>query len=234
MVRPRNPLNIGAAARAMANFGFDDLAVVDPHEPIWRETTSAVGAEALVRKAKVFKTLEDAVGDCHLVLGTTAVRGRKMHRPVVRLPDIKSYLEKFGIGKAARVAVVFGPEKTGLSEKYLELCNACLTIPTSAATPSMNLSHSVAVCCYELSQKNFGFPSSDVSLASSTDRERLVKNALELFDAAGYMRLELPDQKLKNIRQSIVRWNLRSSDVRWLHGIFRYLLRRVKYEKIHS
>ncbi len=210
----------------MANFGFDDLVAVDPYEPVWLETVSAVGAEALVRKAKAVKTLEEAVGDCQLVLGTTSVRSRKLNRSVIRLPDLQEYLEASGIQDMSRIAIVFGPEKTGLSEKYLDLCSAFVTIPTTRATPSMNLSHSVAVCCYELSKLDFGFPSGGMPMATAENRERLVKHALELFDAAGYLSGESAAQKTKRIRQSLIQWNLRSNDVRWLHGLVRHLLRK--------
>ena len=72
LVRPRNPLNIGAAARAMANFGLQDLMVVAPYEPVWQEVRSAVGAEEVVKSARAVERLEEAIGDANLVVGTTA------------------------------------------------------------------------------------------------------------------------------------------------------------------
>lgn len=231
LVRPRNPVNIGAAARAMANFGFEDMVVVNPYEPVWRETKSAVGADAVVSKARAVNTLEEAVRDCQLVLGTTAVRTRRLKRTVVRLPELASFLDKSGAQDTSRIALLFGPEKTGLSEEYLEQCNAFVTIPTTSATPSMNLSHSVAVCCYELSKKDFGFPSKDVPLATVENRELLAKHALRLFDAAGYLSQEQPSQKMKRIRQSLIQWNLHRTDVRWLLGMIRNLTRRLNTEK---
>lgn len=234
LVRPRNPLNIGAAARAMANFGFSDLAVVDPYPPVWRNTVSAVGAEAIVKNARVAETLEEAAADCELVLGTTAVRGRNLDRPVVRLPDIETFLGKYKAKAPLRVALVFGPEKTGLTEKYLEACNAYVTIPTSKEQPSLNLSHSVALCCYQLSQmaapgkKPLGAPNRDVDLVTAEERERLVKQALQVFDAAGFLSYEPLALKTRRVRRTFLQWNLRSTDVRLLHGIFRFLLRRLK------
>src|SRR5580692_2662002 len=82
LVSPRNPLNIGAAARAMANFGFARLAVVAPYEPHWREANSAVGAEDLLQSARVNESLPDAVADCTLVVGTGSLEHRKPDQPV--------------------------------------------------------------------------------------------------------------------------------------------------------
>src|ERR1051326_5259052 len=101
LVRPRNPLNIGAAARAMANFGFSDLVVVKPYAPAWRETVSAVGAEKLVLEAKAVNSLDEAVGDCSWVFGTTTARRRNLRRPLVRLPDLPDFLKKKKGGRAA-------------------------------------------------------------------------------------------------------------------------------------
>lgn len=228
LVRPRNPLNIGAAARAMANFGFEDLVVVDPYEPIWRETVSAVGAEDLVLNARAVKTLREAVGDCQLVLGTTAVRERQMKRTVVRLPDLKNYLRKQAGGKRLKIAVLFGPEKTGLGKQDLEHCSAALTIPTSPKQPSMNLSHAVALCCYEFSRENMDAGPMNSGLATSDECERLLKQVLELFDAAGYLSGDSPQQKAQKIRRSFLQWKLQSTDVRWLHGILRALINKLK------
>ena len=194
-------MNIGAAARAMANFGCDDLVVVDPYEPVWRETLSAVGAEAVVLKARSVRTPEEAVGDCQVVLGTTANRTRRPDRPVVRLPDLGAFLDEHGVKGSRRIALLFGSEKTGLSAKVLDLCSACLTIPTSAGTPSMNLSHAVAVCCYELAEKHTGGPVREASMATADSREQLVRHVLELFDAAGYLSHESPARKTQMIRR---------------------------------
>jgi tRNA/rRNA methyltransferase len=228
LVRPRNPLNIGAAARAMANFGFEELVAVEPYEEAWRQTVSAVGAEDVVLKARAVKKLGEAIGDCQLVLGTTTVRGRQLGRPVVRLPDLSAFLKKRAGGKGLKVALLFGSEKTGLTEQSLEHCNACVTIPTDPATPSMNLSHAVAVCCYELGARPPAFPFKAGTPVSVEKRERLVKHALELFDAAGYLSLEPPARRLQMVRQSFLLKDLRAADVRLLHGVIRYMIEKMK------
>src|SRR5687767_171395 len=131
LVRPRDPNNIGACARAMANFGLSDLWVVSPHPPVWREAKSAVGAEGLLQKAVVAPDLSAAVADCGTVWGATSLKGRKVRLPVLELPAIRR--------PSGKTAILFGPEKTGLTAEHLAFCSAALTIPTAAACPSMNL-----------------------------------------------------------------------------------------------
>src|SRR5215469_14739527 len=94
LVRPRNPLNIGAAARAMANFGFRDLVVVAPHPPVWQETRSAVGAEEVILSARVEDDLRRAVADATLVLGTTAGSRRSLDRSLIPLNGLPEWLQK--------------------------------------------------------------------------------------------------------------------------------------------
>lgn len=151
LVRPRNPLNIGAAARAMANFGFRDLMVVEPHEPVWKEAKSAVGAEAVLASARAVATLAEAVADRTLVAGATSGRRRALATsfggeflPLSDLPGRAS--------AARKVALLFGPEKTGLTNEHLSFCHLLVRISTTAECPSMNLAQAVAVCCYELSR----------------------------------------------------------------------------------
>ncbi len=155
LVSPRNPLNIGAAARAMANFGFRRLSVVAPFEEHWREAKSAVGAKALLQNAKRVERLAEAVTDCSLVLGTAAVMHRKPEQPVVALPALAPLVGR-EIKRGGRVALVFGPEKRGLTREDLSYCHRLVEIPTDRRQPSMNLGQAVAVCLYELAGRLSG------------------------------------------------------------------------------
>src|SRR5580693_2604239 len=94
LVSTRNPLNIGAAARAMSNFGFSHLRVVNPYEPAYREARSAVGAASVLAKAEEFDSVAEAVADCALVVGTTAVGHRELHHPLRRLEDGAKIIRK--------------------------------------------------------------------------------------------------------------------------------------------
>jgi tRNA/rRNA methyltransferase len=138
LVRPRNPLNIGAAARAMSNFGARRLRLVNPFAPGFREARSAVGASDLLHQAEEFKTVAEAVSDCALVVGTTAVRNRVLQQPLRRLDEharttIRTQLQTEG------VALLFGSEKIGLTNRDFSHCHWLLNIPTSQKNISMNL-----------------------------------------------------------------------------------------------
>src|SRR5256886_6700041 len=148
LVAPRNPLNIGAATRAMSNFGFFHLRVVNPYELAFREARSAIGAEPLLAQATEFKTVAEAVADCTLVVGTTSVRQRQLQHSARRLDQAASLLSKQLAG--GRVALLFGSEKRGLSNEDLSHCHWLLRIPTREEHRSMNLGQAVAVCLYEL------------------------------------------------------------------------------------
>jgi tRNA C32,U32 (ribose-2'-O)-methylase TrmJ len=168
LVSTRNPLNIGAAARAMSNFGFAHLRVVTPYEPAYREARSAVGAAPVLAKAEEFESVAEAVADCRLVVGTTAIGHRELYHPLRRLEDGAKIIRKLlargptsGLEgprkKGARkrvasnhVALLFGSEKFGLTNEDLSHCHWLLHVPTSAQNISMNLGQAVAVCLYEL------------------------------------------------------------------------------------
>ncbi len=231
LVRSRNPLNIGAAARAMANFGLGDMVVVNPYRKAWRETVSAVGAEKLVLNARLAKSVNEAVADCDFVFGTTTVRDRHWDRPIVKLPDVSSFLKKRRT-PPRKIAVLFGSEKTGLSAEELEPCHAVLTIPTSAQCPSMNLGQAVAVSCYELMRQNKKLGSvrrSAESLpASAGDVERVAMNLEKLFTAINYLYFLSPEVRAKKIRRTLYNWGLRKPDLALIHGLCRYAMKHVQ------
>jgi tRNA/rRNA methyltransferase len=148
LVAPRNPLNIGAAARAMSNFGFSRLRVVNPYEVAFREARSAVGASELLARAEEFSSVADAVADCALVVGTAGVTARQPQQPVRRL-ELAARLIRRALARGP-VALLFGSEKFGLSNEDLSYCHWILHIPTRPEHESMNLGQAVAVCLYEL------------------------------------------------------------------------------------
>lgn len=235
LVRPRNPLNIGAAARAMANFGFSDLVVVKPFAPVWRETTSAPGAEDLVRNARAVSSIDQAIGDCHLVVGTTALRDRRAERPVVALPDLGDHLKNWAKPASTRAAILFGPEKTGLSGPYLDRCHFWLTIPTDAACPSMNLGQSVALCAYEWARIWGTLAARPLPgagpLANQDDLRRLVQHAMDLFEVADYLPFLPRSAQERKIRRLFQRWRVHKQDIQLIHGLFRFLRQGLTGEK---
>jgi len=150
LVRTRNPLNIGAAARVMSNFGFLRLRVVNPYEVAFREARSAVGASALLASAEEFKSMAEAVADCALVVGTTAAGRRELQQSLKRLEEGARLVRKQLA--SSRVALLFGSEKIGLSNEDLSHCHWLMRIPTREKHPSVNLGQAVAICLYELAR----------------------------------------------------------------------------------
>jgi TrmH family RNA methyltransferase len=151
LVGTRNPLNVGAVARAMSNFGAMELRTVRPYEKAWREAKSAVGAGELLARAKEFTNLAEAVADCSLVVGTTAVGNREMKHPLRGLEEGARLIGKRMA--SGRVAVLFGSEKWGLSNEDLSYCHWLMRIPTRVEHRSMNLGQAAAVVMYELGRK---------------------------------------------------------------------------------
>ena len=151
LVSTRNPLNIGAAARAMSNMGFLRLRVVNPYEASFREARSAIGAASLLKSAEEFPSVAEAVADCSLVVGTTAVRHRELQQPLNLLKPGAALIGK-QLRAGRRVALLFGSEKRGLSNDDLSYCHWLLHIPTREEHISMNLGQAVAVCLWELAR----------------------------------------------------------------------------------
>jgi tRNA/rRNA methyltransferase len=227
LVRPRNPLNIGAAARAMANFGFDDLVVVAPYDPVWREARSAVGAGEVLQKARAVDDLSDAIGDCHFVAGTTTGSRRNLDRDPVPLTELTLALQK--LPSQAQAAVLFGSEKTGLLNEHMSFCHLLVRIPTTVECPSMNLGQSVAVFCYEVA-RSAGFPhaapTGRVHLsepAAIQSLEHILDRAARLLDHSGYFKPKGRHAQLLKLRRLLFDLELTNNDVRVLGGVLAQL-----------
>ncbi len=234
LVSPRNPLNIGAAARAMANFGFARLAVVAPYAPHWREARSAVGAPELLQNAQESTTLAEALADCTLVAGTGTLTYRKPEQPVVSLPDLAP-LVRHELERGGRVALVFGPEKHGLTREDLSYCHLLVEIPTDARQPSMNLGQAVAVCLYELAARVF-IPENSSSGATADATAAAPSGTLDLLaglieqtmSAAGYSPRTMQEANRHDLRLLLRRLKLNPLDARRALGLFRRILWRLK------
>jgi TrmH family RNA methyltransferase len=187
LVSTRNPLNIGAAARAMSNFGVSRLRLVNPFDPAFREATSAVGASELLANAEIHTSVAEAVADCTLVVGTTAVRNRDLHHPLRRLEPGGRLIRKHLASNC--VALLFGSEKFGLSNEDLSHCKWLIRIPTVEANISMNLGQAVAICLYELARdtKLVAVPEKP-KLASAGEIERITEVLLEALRDSGYLK----------------------------------------------
>lgn len=235
LVRPRNPLNMGAAARAMANFGLEHLSVVAPFAPHWREARSAVGAPALLENARESTTLAEAVADCTLVAGTGTLTYRKPEQRVVPLPALAPIVAG-ELARGGRVAVVFGAEKHGLTRDDLSHCHLLVEIPTDPRQPSMNLGQAVAVCLYELTARGLppqanpqeNAPGRGVSqAAASGDLELLAGVVEQTMESAGYSPRAMQGANRHDLRLLLRRLSLNQRDIRRILGIFRRILWRL-------
>jgi TrmH family RNA methyltransferase len=227
LVGTRNPLNIGAAARAMSNFGFFHLRVVNPFEPAFREARSAVGASALLSSAEEYRSTAEAVADCVLVVGTTAAGRRDLQHPLRRLEQGAAL-----IGKqlaAGPVALLFGSEKRGLSNEDLSHCHLLLRIPTREAHGSMNLGQAVAVCLYELVRSAEATqPGNEARSASAGALERLTTLLLDALFRSGYLESRSTEFQREKVRRMVRRLELTESDAEIWLGMLRQIIWKLK------
>lgn len=221
---PRNLLNIGAAARAMSNFGCFNLRLVHPYEAAFREARSAVGAGHVLEEAVAFSTLQDAVADCSLVVGTVSKGHRELLHPLRRL-EYGARLIRKELAAGGRVGLLFGSEKYGLSNEDLSLCHWLMHIPTRPAHESMNLGQAVAVCLYELARSPAASrqrPHASKK-AASADLGRISDALLDVLERCGYVNPKtLASTRLK-ISRLVRRMNLDAKDAVVWQGILRQI-----------
>jgi TrmH family RNA methyltransferase len=228
LVSTRNPLNIGAAARAMSNFGFHSLRVVHPYEAGFREARSAVGASALLASAEEHADAASAIAEATLVVGTTAVRHRHLHHTVRRLEEGAKLIRRRL--RSSRVALLFGSEKFGLSNDDLSHCDWLMRIPTEEENISMNLGQAVAVCLYELIReaKIPGAPEK-ASLAAGAEIERITEILGEALRESGFLDRRRVADADQRVRRLVRRLHLPQQDaVMWL-GIFRQIVWKLRH-----
>ncbi len=231
LVRTRNPLNIGAAARAMSNFGALHLGVVTPYEKAFREAVSAVGAAPLLAKAQEHNSVEEAVRDCSLVIGTTAIGHRELQHEVHSLEAAAKQLRKKL--ETGRVAILFGSEKTGLSNHDLSHCHWLLRIPTREEHRSMNLAQAVAIVVYEISRtaKLTAKTRLPRAAADMETVDRINAALLEALHASGYIHRRSDATAEEKLRRMLRRFELSSGDAEVLLGMLRKILWRIKSQK---
>lgn len=193
LVEPQEAGNVGAAARAMKNFGFTDLWITGGREPRTDDVSTwwAVGAIDVVEGARRVETLEEALVDCHLTVATTAVRGRQVYDHLA--PSDVAQLASEQLGAEHRVAIVFGREKWGLTGREVMLCQRTASIPTWPEFPTMNLAQSVAIFCYELG-KGLRARASKADPAPHQLTARLNEQTRQLLDEVGFFGEYNPDR----------------------------------------
>ncbi len=229
LVRARDPNNIGAVARAMYDFGFRDLRLVSEYPVPLERARSAIDASSVIQNTHEFNTVAEAVADCTLVVGTTAVGLRRQEHPLYSLAEAGPLLRANIASPEGRVALLFGSEKTGLSNEELSHCNWLLTIPMHQTAgmrhASMNLGQAVAVCLYELVRSIEALAPQDAGQgAAAADLERLTQLLIDVMAKSGYNRRHPANFDEVLVRRLVRHMGLDSSHALAWTGILRQVL----------
>jgi TrmH family RNA methyltransferase len=225
LVEPREAGNVGAVARAMKNFGFGELWIVGEHPQLlpvagwW-----ASGADDLLASARFAASLGDAIGDAHVTVATTSMRGRTT--PVTFSP--KTLAEKFvSLASDQILALVFGREDKGLTREELVLCQHTAAIPANERFPTMNLAQSACVFCYEIaSRQDAGGPAGwkpALQLPDAATLERLHQRARDLLLEVGFLHENNPDRIYADLRAIVARAELDAREATIVLGIMRQI-----------
>ena len=236
LVRARNPNNIGAAARAMHDFGFRHLRIVSEYAPPLETARSAVDAAKILTSAESFTSVAEAITDCTLVMGTTAVGERILEHPLYALADGANKIREDVVRPEGRVALLFGSEKTGLSNEELSYCHSLLTIPMHEQEemrhPSMNLGQAVAVCLYELVRTEVVYVAKGIRESARVEEvERCVELFREVLEVSGYTRRHPANASEEQVRRLVFRMGLQAADVPVWMGILRQMLWKIRAEE---
>lgn len=220
---PRNPLNIGAAARAMSNLGCSTLRLVNAYDVAFREARSAVGAAHVLTGAREYPSVAEAVADCTLVVGTTAVSGRELLHPLKRLEHGARLIRKRLV--SGPVALLFGSEKFGLSNEDLSHCHWLMRIPSREEHSSMNLGQAVAVCLYELVRdpRTAMVKPEKRRPAAAADVEHFTASLLEVLEQSGYVHDRVEASTEMKVRRLVRRLGLSAHDAEIWLGILRQI-----------
>ncbi|TCM78361.1 RNA methyltransferase [Rhodovulum steppense] len=231
LVRPQMGENIGAAARAMWNFGLTGMRMVDPRDgwPNPRAVALASGAGRLLDHAGVFADTAEALADCDYVYATTS-RARGLTKPVVT-PERAMAEARGMIAQGRRVAVLFGPERAGLENEDIARANAIVEVPANPEFPSLNLAQCVLLTAYEWRREGPGIVAERLEMAGAApatglEVEKLAEHFEERLEAAGFFFPETKAANMKlNLRNMWSRMPLTRADVQTLHGMLRQLMR---------
>lgn len=227
LVEPLEAGNVGAAARAMKNFGFTDLWIVGGKTERTDNVSAwwAVGAIDVVESARRVDTLEEALVDCHLTVATTAVRGRQVYDSLA--PADVARIAEEQLGYEHRIAIVFGREKWGLTGREVMLCQRTASIPTWPEFPTMNLAQSVAIFCYELG-KGLRPPSEPRDLPPHQLLHNLNTQTRALLEQIEFFGNRSPDRMCAELQAMMGRAALTTREASLLLSLVRSLSRRTR------
>ena len=230
LVEPQESGNVGAAARAMKNFGFTDLWIVgdrEKHAVDEKSTWWAMGASDVVDTLTRVTSLEEALADCHLTVATTAVKEREVTEQLTPVEVSSIVAEHFGPDH--RLALVFGREKWGLTGHEISLCQRTASIPTWPEFPTMNLAQSVAVFCYELGKQRRQ-PETPADLPPRELTAALEQHTRELMDEIDFYRVKRPDRICAELQAMAGRAVLTRREASLLLGLVRLVREKLRGE----
>ena len=231
LVGTTHPGNIGATARAMKNMGILDLALVEPKEfPSDVATFRSKAAKDILEKASVHTSLEEAISECELVVGTSA-RGRTVPWPVLNPREAAEEMHKSSLN--GKVAIVFGREDRGLTNEELGLCNFHVHIPSDPEYSSLNLSQAVQILAYEirlsyLQDRHVNKEYWDVELANNEQTERLINHMDELMREVDFYDVKNPRKLLVRVRRFFKRSKIDVMEANIFRGLFATIQKKLK------
>ena len=218
LVEPQHPGNIGAVARAMANFGLKDLAMVKGCGLADESYARSKSGRPILENSKMFETIEEAIAECDIAIGTSGIRPEGDKRWFRAPQDVKKVNEI--ITKRENPALLFGRENHGLYREELALCEATITIPTNSEYPILNLSHAVAIVLYEIKRSEKVKRLKKQKSVSQEEFERLVDRIMELLENSSYPERRLNRSKT-TLRRLVSRGNPNIGEYENLMGIFK-------------
>jgi tRNA/rRNA methyltransferase len=230
LVRPQLGENIGKAARAMLNFGLTDMRIVAPRDgwPNPDAVPSASGANQVLENAKLFDSVEDAIADCTLVFAST-VRDRNMPKPIATPKEAAAQIHE-RIAKHEQAAILFGPERSGLTSDDVAFADTILTVPVNPEFGSLNLAQAVILSAYEFSQAVGETPAYQSAYpdgqASKDELLGLVAHLEDALDGKGFFRSEdRRDSQRRMLHNLMHSAEFSSQEVQTMRGIIKSLAR---------
>ncbi|WP_108651580.1 tRNA (cytosine(32)/uridine(32)-2'-O)-methyltransferase TrmJ [Dongshaea marina] len=226
--------NIGSAARAMKTMGITDLVLVNPVEqPDGKSVALAAGASDILARARTVNSLQEAIADCGLVIGTSA-RSRTLQWPML---DSREAGEK-AAGESAqhKVAFVFGRERTGLTNDELQLCHFHVAIPANPEYSSLNLAMAVQTLCYEVRMATLALEtqeevSQEQEYPLQQDLERFFVHLEQTLLESGFIIRQHPGQVMSKLRRLFTRVRPEAQELNILRGILSSLQKKMQSEK---
>jgi len=222
LCRPQLGENIGASARALKNFNIPNLRIVNPRcvWPNQKAKATSVGAKNILQSAKVYKSIEESIGDLDIIFASTS-RPRKVNKKIVSITEFTKKIKK-----NKKIGIIFGPEASGLTNNEVNCADYLVTIPTNKDFTSLNLSHSLILFCFQIFQhfatKKFKLISGYKStVASKSEVNKFLHFIIKGLDKKGFLQPEHKRQSMvRNINNIFHRLNLSEQEIRILLGIF--------------